>query len=330
MNSALPFALIIGIDHFAAKKLAEELSNKDINVVGVGEYVAGLSEIKNCEWLMDLSEVNGKFNYVFDFKGDEELWKMEQFKGEKITVICVNERERAEQIKNDLDKLDLNWRLVEAEGVYGPGMEENNFLVDAIRMAVMNKNLILPEIKNKFRILAIEDLVEAILRASFLSGTEREKFLVLGKEINSEEVAKVLIDEAKMTRYKVLQKEMEFRKVDIERLNESKRKLRWEPGIDFKDGVTETLRYFFSKVDEENRKKRVEKKEIIQKLEVEEMPKIERQERKRNLEVVVEEEVKPEKIKDEEVLGEIENFYKQKKSNLKSGTGNIKRRRKAK
>lgn len=318
MNSALPFALIIGIDHFAAKKLAEELSNKDINVVGVGEYVAGLSEIKNCEWLMDLSEVNGKFNYVFDFKGDEELWKMEQFKGEKITVICVNERERAEQIKNDLDKLDLNWRLVEAEGVYGPGMEENNFLVDAIRMAVMNKNLILPEIKNKFRILAIEDLVEAILRASFLSGTEREKFLVLGKEINSEEVAKVLIDEAKMTRYKVLQKEMEFRKVDIERLNESKRKLRWEPGIDFKDGVTETLRYFFSKVDEENRKKRVEKKEIIQKLEVEEMPKIERQERKRNLEVVVEEEVKPEKIKDEEVLGEIENFYKQKKATLKA------------
>src|SRR5574344_283693 len=132
MNPALPFALIIGIDQFAAKKLAEELSNKDINVVGVGEYVAGLSEIKNFELLMDLSEVSGKFSYVFDFLGDKNLWEMDQFKGEKITFVCVNDREKAEFLKDNLGNLNLNWRMIEAEGVYGPGMSEDNFLAEAI------------------------------------------------------------------------------------------------------------------------------------------------------------------------------------------------------
>jgi len=315
MNSALPFALIMGIEHFAAKKLAEELSNKDINVIGVGEYVAGLSEIKNFEWLMDLSEVNGKFNYVFDFKGDESLWKTDQFKGEKITLICINNKEKAEQLKNELDNLDLNWRMVEAEGVYGPGMEENNFLSRAIKQAVVNKNLVLPDLKSKFRILAIEDLVEAILRASFLSGTEKEKFLVLGNKINSEEVAKVLIDEAKMTRYKVLQEEIDIEEVDEERLRESNRKLRWEAKVDFKNGIKETLQYFFSKADEENRKKKLEKKEIIKKIEIIESEPVKNEVRKREI-VVVEEEILEEKIKNKEVLEEIESFYKQKKTSF--------------
>ena len=315
MNSALPFALIIGIEHFAAKKLAEELSNKDINVIGVGEYVAGLSEIKNFEWLMDLSEVNGKFNYVFDFEGDEELWKMEQFKGEKITLICVNNKEKAKQLKNSLNNLNLNWRMVEAEGVYGPGMEENNFLARAIRQAVVNKNLVLPDLKSKFRILAIDDLVEAVLRASFLSGTEKEKFLVLGNKTNSEEIAKVLIDEAKMTRYKVIQEEIEIDEVDEERLKESIRKLRWEAKVDFKNGIKETLQYFFSRADEESRKKKIEKKEIIKKIEVIEPELVKKEDRKREM-VVVEEELPVEKIKDKEVLEEIESFYKQKKTSF--------------
>ena len=323
MNSALPFALIVGIDHFVAKKLAEELSNKDINVIGIGEYVAGLSEIKNFEWLMDLSEVNGKFNYVFDFKGDKDLWRMEQFKGEKITLISVNDKEKAEQLKNELDDLDLNWRLVEADGVYGPSMAENSFLAQAIKQAVVNKNLILPDLKDKFRILAIEDLVEAILRASFLSGTEREKFLVLGNKTNSEEVAKVLIDEAKMTRYKVLQRETEIESIDEDKLKESCKKLRWEPKVDFKSGVKETLQYFFSKADEESRKKKTEKKEEIKKIEIIEPEQVKKEDRKREM-LVVEEEILEEKIKNEEVLEEIENFYKQKKTGLEVEIDNSK------
>lgn len=330
MNPALPYALIIGIDQFAAKKLAEELSNKDINVVGVGEYVAGLSDIKNFELLMDLSEVSGKFNYVFDFLGDKNLWKTDQFKGEKITLVCVNDKEKAEFLKDDLDDLNLNWRMVEAEGVYGPGMNEDNFLAEAIKLAVVNKNLVLPNLKSRFRILAIEDLVEAILRASFLSGTEKEKFLILGKETNSEEVAKVLIDEAKMTRYKVMQKEIEIEKIDEERLKESVRKLRWEPKGDFKDGITETLQYFFSRADEENRKPKKPSKPPFRpeadqplaetgeafKKEVEPEP-IKKEVNKRKMEVVVEEpSFAPAELQNGGEVEEIESFYKQKKMGL--------------
>jgi len=325
MNSALPFALIIGIDQFAAKKLAEELSNKDINVVGVGDYVAGLSEIKNFELLVDLSEVSGKFNYVFDFLGDRDLWEMDQFKGEKITVVCVNDREKAKNLKNDLVNLNLNWRMVEAEGVYGPGMSEDNFLAEAIKLAVVNKNLILPDLTSKFRILATEDLVEAILRASFLSGTEKEDFLILGKETNSEEVAKVLIDEAKMTRYKVLQQEIEIEKIDEEKLKESVRKLRWEPKIDFKNGITETLQYFFSRADEENRKKKMSKPSVppmrdtsLDREVVKNEPEpVKKETKRKEFEVVVEEtSTIPAEVKKNEEIEEIESFYKQKKMAL--------------
>lgn len=331
MNSALPFALIIGIDQFAAKKLAEELSGKDINVIGVGEYVTGLSEIKNFELLVDLSEVSGKFNYVFDFLGDKNLWGMEQFKGEKITLISINDKEKAEKLKKEVDDLNLNWRVVEAEGVYGSGMDEDNFLAEAIKLAVVNKNLVLPNLKSKFRILAIEDLVEAILRASFLSGTEKEKFLVLGKETNSEEVAKVLISEAKMTRYKVIQEEIEIEKVDEERLKESVKKLRWEAKMDFKDGITETLQYFFSKADEESRKKKKTTQSAVANLPSLNSPSLKATDGqgkaglktpilkedkvKRRMEVVIDES-EPAFAKTSAGEDEIESFYKQKKMTM--------------
>ncbi len=320
MDSNLPFALIIGIEHFAAKKLAQELINKDINVVGVGEYVMDLGSFDNFEWLMDLSEVEGKFNYVFDFKGDTNLWKLDQFKGEKVTMVCVNDKEKADFLKIKADELTLNWRMVEAYGVYGPGMNEDGFLAEAIKLAVVNKNLILPNLKSKFRILAVEDLVEAILRASFLSGTENEKFLVLGNETDSEEIAKVLIDEAKMTRYKVNQKDIKIDEIDKKRFNESLKKLRWEPKIDFKQGVVETLQYFFSKTDDENRKKKkgpvrmavVEEKEIVK----EEPKEIKRTVRKKEFEVMIEEDVPFIPIVPVEAQSneEIENFYKQEKT----------------
>jgi hypothetical protein len=135
-------------------------------------------------------------------------------------------------------------------------MNEDGFLAEAIKLAVVNKNLILPNLKDKFRLLAVEDLVEAILRASFLSGTEGEKFLILGEETDSEAVAKILMDEAKMTRFKVREMTGLIDQGDKFLAEESRRKLRWKPEIDFDKGIKETLQYFFSKIDEENRAKK--------------------------------------------------------------------------
>ncbi len=254
MNQGLPSALIIGIDHFVAKNLAQELVNKDIRVVGVGGYVPGLSDLTNFEWAGELGEVEGHFSYVFDFCGDKKDW--EKVEAEKYVLVSVNDKSRSMLLNNEVESWSVDWRIVETEGVYGVGMGEDSFLSQTIRLAVQNKNLELPSPKKTIRLLAIADLTEAILRATFLSGTEREKFLVLGKEINFEELAKILMDKAKMTRFKVIEIEKVIDQGDSVEAQKCEKKLRWEAKIKFEEGVEEALQYFFSKMDEENRLKK--------------------------------------------------------------------------
>lgn len=264
MSQGLPTALILGIDHFVAKKLAEELVNKDIRVVGVGEMVTGLMELDNFSWAMDLDEVEGEFNYVFDFVGNKDDWQ--KIKGEKLALISVDDESRKSYLSREAAVLDKDWRIIEAKGVYGERMGENGFLTKVIRQAVMNKNLELPNHKDEIRLLAISDLVEAILRACFLSGTNREYFLVLGKRISFEDLAKVLMDKAKMTRFKVMEKDTVVDMGD-ERLAEvTEKQLRWRAEVDFADGIEETLQYFFSRIDEENRQKKNKQAEVKKKL----------------------------------------------------------------
>lgn len=264
MSQGLPTALILGIDHFVAKKLTEELVNKDIRVVGVGEMVTGLMELDNFSWAMDLDEVEGEFNYVFDFVGNKDDWQ--KIKGEKLALISVDDESRKSYLSREAAVLDKDWRIIEAKGVYGERMGENGFLTKVIRQAVMNKNLELPNHKDEIRLLAISDLVEAILRACFLSGTNREYFLVLGKRISFEDLAKVLMDKAKMTRFKVMEKDTVVDMGD-ERLAEvTEKQLRWRAEVDFADGIEETLQYFFSRIDEENRQKKNKQAEVKKKL----------------------------------------------------------------
>jgi hypothetical protein len=119
----------------------------------------------------------------------------------------------------------------------------------------MNKNLVLPVISSTYRLLVVDDLIEAILRANFFAGTQKEKFLIVGKEINSEKVARALIDEAKMTKIRVIQNELSLDFWEESQVFKNWQKLRWQPEIDFKEGLKETLQYYFSIVDEENRNK---------------------------------------------------------------------------
>ncbi len=280
MSQGLPTALILGIDHFVAKKLAEELVNKDIRVVGVGEMVTGLMELDNFSWAMDLDEVEGEFNYVFDFVGNKEDWQ--KIKAEKLALISIDDESRKSYLSREAAVLNKDWRIIEAKGVYGERMRENGFLAKVIRQAVMNKNLELPNPEEEIRLLAIPDLVEAILRACFLSGTNREYFLVLGKKISFEDLAKVLMDKAKMTRFKVMEKDMLIDMGD-ERLAEvTEKQLRWRAEVDFVDGIEETLQYFFSRIDEENRQKKNKQTEVKKK------PVIER-ENHRAFEILVDE-----------------------------------------
>jgi len=152
---------------------------------------------------------------------------------------------------------------VDAREVYGEGMEENSWLGKALVRAVTNKNLELPGPEERVRLLAVDDLVEAILRACFLSGTEGEYFLVLGKEMKIEEMAKVLMDKAKMTRFKVMEVSKKIDQGNEKLAEASESQLRWKAETPFEEGVVGTLQYFFSRVDEENRRSKKSKTTVI-------------------------------------------------------------------
>ena len=296
MDSMLPSALIIGVENFVAVKLAKELVNKDIKVTGVGDFVAELGLGNNFNWVAEVSEVEGNFDYIFDFIGDLTVYKDEKIYGEKISFITIDNDELVNELKKELVGVNLNWRLVEAFGVYGVGMSwqwrNGNWLTEILEAAVKNKNLEVPLSNQKIKLLEVSDLVEAILRASFLSNTEKKSFLILGKIVTAEDIARILIDKAKMTKMKVFQKEMKVFEDISNKSEDSEKILRWWPQIDFEKGINETLQYFFSTIDEENRNqaKRIKNKPIIENKKIIEKPRVK---------LVVEEEVVEEPLVEE-------------------------------
>ncbi|MFA4827280.1 MAG: DUF4012 domain-containing protein [Candidatus Shapirobacteria bacterium] len=258
MSNGLPVAIIWGIDNFVAKRLVEKLAEKDIKVIGVGESSINLDENGKFEYRSGIEEIPERAAYVFDFLGEEKVWEKAIVDKAKLAVVRIG-GSIEENVYRRLGKLDFNWRVIRGMEVYGPGMEEEGFLARAIRLAAENKELELPARENTLRILAVDDLVEAVMRACFLSGTEKESFLVAGEKITSEEIARVLIDKAKMTRNKVIQKEVEgglWQVQDSEKDDEVEKtwkKLRWKPEVEFKTGIVETLQYFLNKIDRESR-----------------------------------------------------------------------------
>lgn len=295
MQNGLTVAVINGIEKFGAKRLASVLAGNEIKVLGLGEETAGVEEIKGFEYRMEAGELEPGIDYWFDFKEEEIFWRQaEQDKG-KLVVAGVNKTVKK------LDKLaesNLNWRVVNCHGVYGPGMErsvgkeEVDYLMEAIELAVRNKNLILPVRNEKLRLLASDEVTEVITRACFLSGTEKEIFEIWGKETNSEEIARVLIDEAKMTRFRVLENDKIVKTADEQEIITNWKKLKWQPEIELAEGMKETLQYFFTIADEEGRRKKdqggpeIKKKafEVVveEEEEVKEMEKVEEEAEKKD------------------------------------------------
>ena len=272
MNEYLPKALINGVECFGAKKLIERLLDQDIGVIGLGRGL--LIEDKRDKWEErgDLNEVEDKLSYVFDFKGERKVWDKAGDDGAKLVVILSNFddwQETEEALKNS----GTNWRLVVGWGVYGLGMRDDDLIAKVVREAVRNESLSLPQENRALRLLAIDDFIEVVLRACFLSGTEGEVFEVAGEEVRSEKIAEILVSEAKMTKVELKGYKGEINNLDKVRAEAVWSKLRWKPEFEFKDGVKELLQYYFSRMDEENRtlKKslKIKKNKVLPKFEVE-------------------------------------------------------------
>lgn len=240
-------AVVWGGDCFVAQILRDKLKEQGIKVIDG-----------------DIDDSNGEANYYFDFEGKTEEWGKIPTKA-RLAVVGIKGISEGERWKKELGGSNLNWRVVEGENVYGVGMDIENFLGKAFDLAARNKNLILPSSKKIYRVLAGEDLVEAILRSCFFSGTLGKLFVVEGVEISSKIIAEVLIEEAKMTRLQVVESEdgvePVFAEGDGEAKENSKKILRWKAKIDFKEGARAVVQYFVARTDEENRKKPAKKTE---------------------------------------------------------------------
>jgi dihydrofolate reductase len=290
MEGISTVAVIFGGDNFAAEKLKSRLSDQGIKVV-IGDY----------------EEIPENSAYIFDFEGREDVWS-ELNKNQRLVLIKTNNGgldvdKDGTDTKEKLVKLGLNWRIVFGENVYGEGMDENSFLGRAFFQAAKNKNLVLPSLKQIYRVLAVDDFVEAILRACFFSGTSGKILVIGGKEINSKIVAEVLVEEAKMTKTQVIQDDQVIvsTEVDVNLVEESRQLLRWEPEITFTEGAKTVIQYFVARIDQENRRKKTEVKK--QKAEIKSEKRDGNDERRESrfvVEVEEEEEVRDEKAETRE------------------------------
>jgi len=244
MERNLPIAVINGGESFLAKNLWESLKSRGMRVEVIGETVENLGEIEE------------QIRYVFDFNEDGEVWKEVIEKGSKLCVVDIKGEKEAERMWTKLRGISGDWRLVEGINVYGEGMEKVGFLGEVMAEAAGNKNLKLPKLGEKFRLVFASDMVEAIMRASILSGTVGGLFLVAGNETDSKELAEVLVDEAKMTRLSVIQEEIGVEEIDKERVEETRKILGWKPVVTLREGVRETVRDFVMRADEEGRKRK--------------------------------------------------------------------------
>lgn len=262
MSATLPTAVIVGIETFGAERLARELMKNDLRVLGVGEG-SSLGGEKNFELWSELPEGLEGVDYIFDLLGEID-WRVREIPiGTKLELISINNEIRARRITEQIVGGEKDWRVAEAYGVYGPGMDEKTddsveFLVEALRLAVLNQNLVLPPPGQRLRLMSVDDWVEGVMRTMFLRETAGTRWLLAGGEVEVEEIANTLIDEAKMTRVKVMLREGRIREWDSEKIEENWEKLRWRPEIEFRMGVKETLQYFFGKIEEERRNKKAE------------------------------------------------------------------------
>lgn len=262
MNPQWPTALILGIENFVARKLANELSKKDINILGIQNDGWSEVETTGIKIISGIEEVETKINYVFDFGLRDESLEIAEKWGARLAIVRINQTGEEIDFEKRFENREINWRVIEAWGVYGIGMDQyvgdetTECLKENMVNAVLNRNLQLPPKETEIRLLLADEVVEAIMRASFLSGTEKERYQIWGKAMKVEELAKSLIDKAKMTRFKVVEREWRSKAVDPLMVEQFWKKLRWEPKTEFNEGVEETLRNFFGRIEEERRRER--------------------------------------------------------------------------
>ncbi len=277
MKNGLPVVLIWGSD-FVAKKLAADFVGDSVVVVLKGKAEdwlnIGKGEVAFCE---DVSKIDYRIDYAFDFGEDEVVWS--RIEADEGRLVVVRRNKNGEDTLKKLSLRKADWRLVCGFDIYGEGMElGENWVAKVIETAVLNKELELPKDTGYLRCIEVADFVEAIKKACFVPGVSGERLMIFGRKVSVETVCKTMVAKAKMTKKGIVVKEDSSFEVEDSMVFEYWDKISWEGGKDFSEVCTETVRYFFERMDPLVRSKtKAKQKEEIQN-------------RKRFMEVEIEEE----------------------------------------
>lgn len=277
MKNGLPVVLIWGSD-FVAKKLASDFVGESVMVVLKGKAEdwlnIGKGEVAFCE---DVSKIDYRIDYAFDFGEDEVVWS--RIEADEGRLVVIKRNKNGEDTLKKLNLRKADWRLVCGFDIYGEGMElGENWVAKVIETAVLNKELELPKNTGYLRCIEVADFVEAVKKACFVPGVSGERLMIFGRKVSIEMVCKTMVTEAKMTKKGIVVNEDSSFEVEDSMVSEYWDRISWDGGKDFDNGSTETVRYFFERMDPLVRSKTKAKQ------------KEETGERKRFMEVEIEEE----------------------------------------
>jgi hypothetical protein len=267
MRDGLPVALVNGVNNLGAIALVEKLSESDIKVVAVGDFDARMSTLSKVVFRSDLPGNIDDVDYIFDYDFNETLWDVSLSKNIRLAIIGSN---RSDELVSGRLVSGANWRIVRIHGVLGRGdnLDSDNlevgFCLRAMYQAVKNVNLVLPSRNSKIRLLGEESATDVVMRAMFSSGTVNKTFDIWGELVDVVDLAKWLIDEAKMTRNKVAEDvDLMQNLPETEEVERGWMDLKWRPGDDLQDSIQKVLKNIFAKVDVENRTKKESQKVTI-------------------------------------------------------------------
>ena len=247
MKNGVPVVVIWG-DNFVSKKLLENMAGESVAIVTNIKSEIDDIKGKNVVFIDNLKDVEINIDYVFDFEGDESVWRIAEKAEARLVVVEVDKGNDNNLVKLMENKAD--WRLVSGYGVYGLGMEmEQNWVARLLKSAVLNRELELPKDNGFLRSIEVNDFVEVLKKACFVPGISRERLFILGKKVNVDEICLTMINKAKMTKKGVMVTGENSMEVEDTVVRDYWEKIAWDGGGDFGKKVDGTLKYFFEQMD---------------------------------------------------------------------------------
>ena len=249
----MPVVVVWG-NNYIAKKLAESLVGESVWVIGKKGLIEEETS-QNSQSVGSVEEIEDKIDYIFDFEAEKECLVKAEANQARLVEVAINNlgQELLEKLRN----VDCDWRLICGFDVYGPEMERgSNWVAKLLESAVVNSDLVLPKDIGNLRCIEIRDFVEVLKKACFVPGISAERLIVGGKQTRIEDICKIMVSKAKMTKKGLVVEENGWQEIDEEVIKDSWKKIGWDGGEDFSSRVGDSLKYFFEKIDLILREKR--------------------------------------------------------------------------